>query len=259
MPVPQPNKAKAAPQIPRPVTRPRALKTSERIALEIVRDIVEQERKPGDRLPLESEMLAHYRVSRSSLREALRLLETQGLISIRPGAGAGTVVSEAEAHNLGRTMTLYFHLAGVTYDELLDAWKLTEPLIAELAARNADEDARRAALDPFLADSSHATGQARAIPAGKNFHSAVAKLAGNRALELIGRAIGSIVSEHVLQMKSRVELEEFIIDDHSRLAHAILEGRAALARELMADHVARVDADFRSYWPQKVGQRVRWE
>lgn len=257
--MPKQSRVEAQSQLPAPKSRHRALKTSERVALEIVQDIVEHGRRPGDRLPLESEMLAHYRVSRSSLREALRLLETQGLIAIRPGAGAGTVVCEPEPYNLGRTMTLYFHMGDVTYNELLDTWKMTEPLVAELAARNPDEAARREALGQYLADSSSAAPQLRAIPAGKNFHSAVAKLSGNRALELISRAVGSIVSEHVLQLKTRVELEGFIIDDHARLAEAIVDGRAALARELMADHVARVDADFRSYWPQKVGQRVRWE
>src|SRR5262245_26288531 len=70
----------------------RPLKTSEIVALEIVRDIVAQGLAAGDRLPLEAQMLVQYRVSRSSLREALRLLETQGLIAIRPGPGAGTVV-----------------------------------------------------------------------------------------------------------------------------------------------------------------------
>lgn len=242
-----------------PKGRPRILKTSERVALEIVQDIVEHNRQPGDRLPLEAEMLAHYRVSRSSLREALRLLETQGLLAIRPGAGAGTVVCEPDPANLGRTMTLYFHMADVTYDELLDTWKMVEPMVAELAARNADEDARRDALTPFLADSAAAGPEHKIIPAGKNFHSAVARLSGNRALELLSRAVGSIVSEHILQLKTRVELEGFIIDDHALLARAIIDGRAALARELMADHVVRVDADFRRFWPQKVGQRVRWE
>lgn len=204
-------------------------------------------------------MLAHYRVSRSSLREALRLLETQGLLAIRPGAGAGTVVCQPDPYNLGRTMTLYFHMADVTYDELLDAWKLIEPLVAELAARNGDDAARHAALEPYLAGADHAEPEAKAIPAGQNFHSAVARLTGNRALEMISRAIGSIVSEHILQLKTRTELEPFIIDDHARLAQAIFDGRGPLARELMADHVVKVDADFRAFWPQKVGQRVRWE
>jgi GntR family transcriptional repressor for pyruvate dehydrogenase complex len=239
--------------------RPRALKTSERVALEIVQDIVEHGRQPGDRLPLESEMLTQYRVSRSSLREALRLLETQGLLAIRPGAGAGTVVCEPEPSDLGRTMTLYFHMANVSYDELLDTWKMMEPLVAELAARNPDEAARRLSLEPYLSDSFRASPEQKAVPAGKNFHSAVAKLTGNRALELVSRAIGSIVSEHILLLKSRVELETFIIDDHAQLAQAIVDGRAALARELMADHVGRVVVDFCNFWPQKVGQRVRWE
>jgi DNA-binding FadR family transcriptional regulator len=128
----------------------RSLKTSEIVALDIVRDIVGRALKPGDRLPLEAEMLVQYGVSRSSLREALRLLETQGLIKIRPGPGAGTVVAEPSPRNLGRTMTLYFHLANVSYDELLRTWVLTEPLLAELAAGHPDKARRVALMSPYL-------------------------------------------------------------------------------------------------------------
>ena len=114
----------------------RSSKTSEIVALEIVRDIVAQGLKPGDRLPLEAEMLSQYRVSRSSLREALRLLEVQGLIAIRPGPGSGTVVGRVLPGNLARTLTLYLHMSGATYDQLLDAWTAAEPLLARLAAEN---------------------------------------------------------------------------------------------------------------------------
>src|ERR1700719_833296 len=116
----------------------RASKTSEIVALEIVRNIVAQNLKPGDRLPLEAEMLVQYRVSRSSLREALRLLEVQGLIAIRPGPGSGTVVGRVFPANLARTLTLYLHMAGSTYNQLLDAWIATEPVLAKLAALNPD-------------------------------------------------------------------------------------------------------------------------
>ena len=85
-------------------------------------------------------MLAHYQVSRESLREALRLLEAQGIVSIRRGPSGGPVVGRAETANLARTLTLYFQLAGATYEELLQAWRLLEPLAAELAARNVDRD-----------------------------------------------------------------------------------------------------------------------
>src|SRR5262249_39838020 len=153
-------------------------KTSEIVALEIVRDIVAQQLKAGDRLPLESEMLVHYRVSRSSLREALRLLEVQGLIAIRPGPGAGTAVGKVLPGNLARTLMLYLHMAGATYDELLDAWTLSEPMLAELAARNPDRKRVREAMAPFLESSEACHGPMRQIAAGLAFHDVVADLAG---------------------------------------------------------------------------------
>src|SRR5215207_8330843 len=65
----------------------RIRKTSEVVAMQIVKDIVDRGLVEGDRLPLEAAMVREYRVSRASLREALRLLEVQGLISLRPGRG----------------------------------------------------------------------------------------------------------------------------------------------------------------------------
>src|SRR6185369_2058340 len=157
----------------------RTLKTSEVVALEIVRDIVRQDMQPGDRLPLEAEMLVQYRVSRSSLREALRLLEVQGLIGIRPGPGAGTVVGRVLPGNLSRTLTLHLHMLGANYDELLEAWVESEPLLARLAALNPDREKVRASLSPFL-DEDHAW----AVREGLQFHDIVAELADNRVLSL---------------------------------------------------------------------------
>src|SRR6185312_1048128 len=99
-------------------------KTSEVVAFAVARDIVEHGLRCGDRLPLEAEMVDHYGVSRESLREALRLLEAQGIVTIRRGPGGGPVVGKASSMNLARTMTLYFQLAGATYDELLAVWRM---------------------------------------------------------------------------------------------------------------------------------------
>lgn len=236
----------------------RTLKTSELVALDIVRDIVNQGLKAGDRLPLEAQMLVHYRVSRSSLREALRLLEVQGLIAIRPGPGSGTVVGRVLPGNFARTMTLYLHMSGVTYSELLDAWMLTEPMLAELAARNPDREGVKAAMEPFLDGSDSCRGEMRRIPAGLAFHDVVAELAGNRVLSLQLQAIGFIVAEHILNTAPREKLEDQIVDDHSAVARAILDGKPQLARKLMTAHVEHVVEDFKSFWPRRVGEKVQW-
>ena len=130
-------------------------------------------------------MLAHYQVSRESLREALRLLEAQGIVSIRRGPSGGPVVGRAETANLARTLTLYFQLAGATYEELLQAWRMLEPLAAELAARNVARDARHDELRAHL-ERYDDHGEIAAYVAHSNgLHFAVTDLADNQVLGLI--------------------------------------------------------------------------
>lgn len=241
----------------RPAIAGRQLKTAELVALDIVRDIVSQSLQPGDPLPLEADMLAHYGVSRSSLREGLRLLETQGLITIRPGPGAGTMVSDVSPHNLGRTMTLHFHMANSSYDELLRSWLTLEPIVAELAARNPDEARRRELMTPFLDGS--ADDCVTSISTGLSFHDAVADLADNRALSILCRAVGFIVSDQVLASGDRDRLETFIVDEHADLARSIIAGDAPRTAELMREHIAHLVEDFRAYWPAKIGERIAWQ
>jgi DNA-binding FadR family transcriptional regulator len=231
----------------------RTLKTSEVVALEIVRDIVSQDLKPGDRLPLESEMLVQYRVSRSSLREALRLLEVQGLIAIRPGPGAGTVVGRVLPGNVGRTLTLHLHMLGANYDQLLEAWVETEPLLARLAARNPDRERVKSLLTPFLEED-----HSWAVKEGLRFHDIVADLSGNKVLSLALQSIGYIVTEQVLTSTERGELEDHIVHDHRELAEAIIAGDEELAGERMREHIRHEVEHFKSFWPLKVGEKVQW-
>lgn len=236
----------------------RTLKTSEVVALDIVRDIVSQKLKAGDRLPLEAEMLVHYSVSRSSLREALRLLEVQGLIAIRPGPGAGTVVGKVLPGNLARTVTLHLHMSGATYDSLLDTWMMTEPLLAEQAAKNPNRKRVREAMKPFLEGGENCHGPMRQVAAGLAFHDVVADLAGNQVLTLLLNVVGFIVAEQVLTSAPREALEDRIVDDHKALAEAIIAGKPLVARRLMEEHVRHVVEDFRAVWPRRVGEKVQW-
>ncbi|WP_198351040.1 FadR/GntR family transcriptional regulator [Flavisphingomonas formosensis] len=233
----------------------RSFKTAELVAFDIVREIVDKQMAPGSRLPHEAEMLSHYRVSRASLREALRLLEVQGLIRLQPGIGV--TVGHASPRNLGRTMTLFYQMNGASYEELLVAWTLTEPLLAELAARNPDTAKREAMLRPFLAATTQENGP-QAINDGLAFHDAIAELAENRALAITYRGIGFIVSDHMLMSKDRTQLETFITEEHAEISAAVIAGDGKTAQALMAKHVEHVVEDFRAYWPAKLGERVRW-
>jgi DNA-binding FadR family transcriptional regulator len=76
-------------------SRRRTAKVSEIIAREIVHD--SRGLPPGTMLPSEAKLLERYQVGRTSLREALRVLEMQGLIVIRPGPGGGPMLTEVDS------------------------------------------------------------------------------------------------------------------------------------------------------------------
>ena len=64
-------------------------------------------------------MIEEYGVGRAFVREALRILEVQGLISIKAGPGGGPVVAEVSTRDFGRMSTLYFQVGGMTFRELI--------------------------------------------------------------------------------------------------------------------------------------------
>jgi DNA-binding FadR family transcriptional regulator len=234
--------------------RRRALKTSERVALDIVHDIVAQGLHSGARLPLEAEMVSHYGVSRSSLREALRLLEVQGLIRLKPGPGGGPVVGTVDASNLARTISLYFHLGAATYHDLLATQVLLEPLCAQLAAASSR---RRAAMEPYF-DASAIDDDAEYHRTTVAFHTAIYALAANPVLRLLTEAMTHMVSDHVLATMDPVELHTAIVGEHAAIARAVANGHAARAHQLMTAHFEVQHDFYRRTIPARLGQLIEW-
>jgi GntR family transcriptional repressor for pyruvate dehydrogenase complex len=232
----------------------RARKTSERVALDIVHDIVAQGLRAGDHLPLEAAMVENYGVSRASLREALRLLEVQGLIRLKPGPGGGPVVGTVKASNFARTASLYFHLGASTYGQLMATQVLLEPLCAQLAAQNPESGE---AMKPFFEvmdlDSEAGYRQQTAT-----FHEEVYRLSANPILALMTNAITSIVSDHVVATMDPVELRPDILAEHGALARAIARGHPDRAARLMAAHFQAQHDYYRAHWPSRLDELIEW-
>ena len=219
----------------------RTPKTAEITARAIAGDIIRDGRQPGDPLPSEATMLDHYDVSRESFREALRLLEVQGLVAMRRGPGGGPTVCTVDPANLGRVSTLYYHLAGATYRELWEAWILAESILAERAAANPDAAARATAMAPYLDVGEPTPDDSDSLVDDHiAFHAAVASLARNRVLQIALQTMGQIVSHHFVTTDDPRQLRSIIHEDHQRLAHAIVDGNPLEARALMDAHTRRM-------------------
>ena len=234
--------------------RSRTVKASERVAQDIVRDIVARGLQTGDRLPLEAAMVEEYGVSRTSLREALRLLEVQGLISLKPGPGGGPVVGTVEPSHLARTAALYFHLSAATYDDLMRTQVLMESTCARLAAANPE---REALMAPWLEqDLPDDTPTYRDITTG--FHGAIYQAAANPVLSLLTQAVTHIVTQHVVSTMDPVDLRQPILGEHEDLARVIAGGDADRAEKMMAEHFQRQHDHLRKRWPARLEEIVQW-
>lgn len=253
------------------VTRP--LKTAEATARDIVGDIVSAGLQTGDKLAAEHEMLLQYGVSRQSLREALRLLEVQGLIELRRGPGGGPVVGSVDAANLGRISTLYYHLAGVSYQEIVEAWALAEGQLAALVARRAHEPEVAAALAMYVGDdhddgkpaagatTDPTTGATHADDyAGLHmqFHQALGRLCGNKALELTLSTYGLVFAHHLLMELDPRGLGGTVDAQHRAIARAILAGHHKRAQELAEAHVSAIVAYYGEASGKSLDGLVAW-
>ena len=101
--------------MPRAVTAARNEKVSLAVARLIAKDIADRGLQPGSVLPAEHLMVKQYGVGRTSVREALRLLETQGLVIMRQGTGGGPVVGAPDGSYFGPTLTMYLQIHQVRF------------------------------------------------------------------------------------------------------------------------------------------------
>lgn len=218
-----------------PLTR-RSEKVSESVAREIIRNSTGL--PPGSTLPAESSMLEQYGVSRGSLREALRILEVQGLIVMKPGPGGGPVLRGPESAVLGKTQTLFFHLLGARYRDLIDGRREIEPILVALAARRAD----REALEPlrvFLEPKSPTKwSDPQYLREASGFHTTVTALCGNLVLSTLCHSLHDITLFRLRDAGFSDADRLGVLQDHAAIAKAVLDGNAKKAERLMREHMA---------------------
>ncbi|WP_148573852.1 FadR/GntR family transcriptional regulator [Nocardioides caldifontis] len=248
-----------APRLARPARSPsRTAKISEHIARQILRDIQVQGLVPGDRLPSEAAMLDRFDIGRGSLREALRILEVNGLVTIKTGPGGGPVVASSDAVSFGQMWTLHLQSIGATYRQLLEARCELESMLARRAAEIEGEEPAemvRAALDegekPMEDDSTYA-----AVTSG--FHATVCLAGDNLVLALAANSIQSIWSQRVTSVLFAPEERPSVHAAHQEITRAIEKHDGRRAEELMREHLQHYQDYCERRYPARMDDVVDW-
>ena len=186
-------------------------KVAELIAAQIRRQIVRRELEEDDPLPPEAELMEHYGVSRATLREAIRVLESEGLIIVRRGARGGARVRLPDVSVTGRHLGLLLQLRGTTLDDVFAARLVIEPAAARQIAELGSELAVARLRDGIDEEDAAAADPTAFAATSARFHALLVSVAGNDTLALVSEALADIIvasTEHAVAQSRQVQDQE---------------------------------------------------
>jgi GntR family transcriptional repressor for pyruvate dehydrogenase complex len=214
-------------------------RASEDVIRQVEQAIFSGEIRPGNRLPSERELTEQFGVSRVTVRDALRVLEANGLVDIRVGANGGAFIREPNFDRLSNSLSSMLRFKKATLLELAEARKVIETATAEFAAQRAEpEDLERLREAVEGARRSLRDGDLYYMPHSVEFHTALAEAARNRVLYLTVASFRKLFFDVLEQLLPTPDMAETAARDHWAIYQAVAARDGALARRLMAEHLA---------------------
>lgn len=214
------------------------------VVAQIQEAILQGKIMPGSRLPAERELTDIFKASRGTLREALRVLEQKGLISIKTGVKGGAVVNTPTTHPVSESLDLLIRYQRVSLRDLAEFREGVEGMVAAMAAKRASKEDLHS-LKGLLKEAGVCLKQGTPgweafIRIDNQIHMALAKMAGNPVYESVLRTVYDHIHRYFdrfLPREEEVILENY--KDLKEIVKAVEEGRAEKASRLVQDHVSR--------------------
>jgi DNA-binding FadR family transcriptional regulator len=239
-----------------------ARRTAEIVADELRRQIIDGELADGDLLPRQEVLVEQFNVSLVSLREALRILETEGLVSVRRGNRGGAVVHAPAKASAAYMIGLLLQSDTVPLADLGTALQELDPMCAALAAKRPD---RSVTLVPKLKElndamAEHIEDGARFTEIGGKFHDEIVRGCGNHTMIAVVGSLETLWSSHLQWWADETAAKgeypalskrRIALSIHTKIAEAIEAGDAERARKLSARHLADTQAYFMAEDPER--------
>lgn len=228
----------------------------------IERDLLSGRLGPGDHLPPERALATELEVGRSSVREAIRVLEVLGLVRTATGSGpgAGAIIVATPSGGMSALMRLQVAAQGFPVGDIVRSRLLLETaIVADLAKRAASVDLARAAQLLDAMDSPRLT-PAEFLALDARFHVALAEASENQVVTAMMAGLRNSIESYVLAavpgLPDWTATAERLRTEHRGIVTAISTADAALASTRIHDHISGYYAESRipaTQPPEKVG------
>jgi GntR family transcriptional regulator, transcriptional repressor for pyruvate dehydrogenase complex len=239
-------------------THRRRLKRSEVFAHDLANYIVDSHLPPGTMLPREREMVEQLGVGRTTLREALRILETRGVLTVRSGPGGGPVVRHPQSSDLTEALTLILQFQRAKLTEVLDARIWLEPMAAGMAAAHITEGGleRLAAVN----DEIRATvvSEDRIIDANQRFHRMIAGATGNPVVQVFCETLMAVSDSGVGEIHHSRAFKASTVAGHDLIIAGLEARNPAAAHAAMHAHVLEGRRHRVEVNPEVMARPLRW-
>ncbi|BBZ59123.1 FadR/GntR family transcriptional regulator [Mycolicibacterium monacense] len=228
----------------------RSPKTAELVAHTLRKMIVDGQLKDGDFLPYEADLMAHFQVSRPSLREAVRVLESDRLVEVRRGSRTGAKVRVPGPEVVARPAGLLLALSGTSLTDVMTARIAIEPYAAGLLAENGSQQAHRE-LQRLIDEIPTAWETGGLAAASTELHRRLVELSGNATLTMIAGMLHEIFEKHMTTafqgVQNVVPKAQYskLMRSYVRLAVLVSERKGAEAEAHWRRHMENASAALR--------------
>lgn len=246
---------------------PATRKSSFLLAEHILRDIVMDDLQPGDALPPERVMVEKYAMGRGTVREALRLLEYQGALQIRPGLNGGPFVTNPGAGHFASTIAFLMQINRTPFKAIVEVRSAIEPMISRLAAERISQaalDELRRTVDEMLSiverdkDGSDSGAHRDFNELNTRFHNVVAWSSGNSLFRYLADSLLDLMDGAVVGMRYHEKSRRGVIAAHETILAALEAHDGDAAATAMRAHLDEWEQYAQKRYPEALEQAIPW-
>jgi|HigsolmetaAR201D_1030396.scaffolds.fasta_scaffold11010_1 DNA-binding FadR family transcriptional regulator len=220
-------------------------RASNQIVEQVTRELLAGRLRPGDYLGSETDLAAQFGVSRTTVRSAVRELETLGAVTVQVGAGGGVRIAQGDVMKFVDVLAIQLQLVGVDREEMIDTQLAIESHAAEGAARTITDE-QLAELAEIVRATERVTDVDEFAQLAVRFHAAIVAAHGNHTLTAMHRSLGAaMTSRFRAGARASSAVRKRVVREHREVFDAIAAGDGALARRLMHAHICTARSELR--------------